>query len=748
MENIGNEATNQNTLRTRLVQPATQFLGRIKSSAKNIHTPSMNTPRKLWGKITKRTMFLGLFILVGTVVVTFIVAWLVLKITSPEEIIYFFVHLNFDVYAGLMLLLFALLVINNIYQISTKIYDNRFNLKRFLITNVLLVLGIVGLFLGSYVFRHPTLESNYPKYGESFVDYTKPIEVVFNLPVRVSELKPNIVPELVGKWVWEPYLGMSGISRVGHFYPEITAFPDERFILYITGIQKLTDSTSHEYGFIFESPELPRIVRTVPANEAENVKRDEPIMLQIDKESTDMVDWFFEFTPATEIDIEYTESNQILLKPKSVLEQGKEYELEISYKSKKINITTGEVISVSDSVEVDGIKFITAKEPLIDTFFPTGTSVKPSDRIDVKFSEEMNRESVEENFVIEPAVEGEFEWKDDKNFVYQNTEDFQKDTTYKVKFIQGMKSKYDGIVETEALYEFKTVGKVAIMNVSPSHGQTGVSEFTDIRMTFDQDIDKNSAASKLSITPGLAGNISWEGNTLIFDTQQQLSFETNYTVTIEPGVQSVYGTPNDTKLSFGFTVRSNVYVFNIPLFYQPEGSFSCNIYTAMMILAWKGHQSNASGLISEIGYDANRSGNSWTGNPYTEYVGTADGSWGYGVYYQPIQRIFSNRGITSEAKTGWNVSELAQQVQQGRPVVFWRYNGVSSGQDISWTSDDGTYVHAFSGMHGGVVSGFMGPASNPTHLYINDPWFGQFWMDVGSFNYYWSFTNNMAVIVY
>ena len=51
-------------------------------------------------------------------------------------------------------------------------------------------------------------------------------------------------------------------------------------------------------------------------------------------------------------------------------------------------------------------------------------------------------------------------------------------------------------------------------------------------------------------------------------------------------------------------------------------------------------------------------------------------------------------------------------------------------------------------MHGGVVTGFTGPVEAPTSLYLNDPWFGPFWIDVGTFDYYWSFTNRMALIVY
>lgn len=742
------EVTVKKGIAYRMFKPLHRFFLLVERALLKLARFILFIPRKIASKLNRKVLYILIAVLVLLLIGAYMFAWLGLKVTSPTLVLYSIVHLNFDIYAGMILLLIVFLFINNLFQIVIGIYDNRFNKKRFVIINVVLVLLIVGIFLLSYVFRHPVLEYNYPKYGESLQDYTTPVEVVFNLPVRVSELEPNIVPELVGKWVWEPYLGMSGISRVGHYYPEVTAFPGDRFVLYISGISKLTDGNQHEYGFAFEAPALPNIFSTYPENNATNISRDDVVVLQLDKDSRDMVDWTFTITPKVEFDIEYTEENEIKLDPKELLSQGESYTIGISYRPKRINILTNEVFNQGEVIVLDNLVFETSKEPLVNTFFPTGTSAKPTDRIKIEFSEEMNRESVEENFILEPEIEGEFEWENDKNLTYTHLEDLQKDTKYKVTLVAGMKSTYNGVIETEAVYEFKTVGKVSLLGTDPAHDQSNVSEFTDIRVTFDQEVDKGSVIERFSISPALSGNVSWEGNTLVYDTTQALNFEAWYTVSVAAGVKSVYGLDSDAAYSFNFRVRSNVYVFSIPLFYQPAGSFSCNIYTAMMVLAHKGHQSSANGLIAEIGYDANRAGDSWTGNPYTEYVGNADGSWGYGVYYGPIQQIFANRGIGSEAKVGWNVSELAQQVQQGRPVVFWRYNGVSSGNDISWTSDDGTYVHAFSGMHGGVVTGFMGSASNPTHLYVNDPWFGQFWMDVGSFNYYWSFTNNMALIVY
>ncbi len=727
--------------------PLFYFFSNIEKGIQKTVSAVLHFPRKLFSLIDKRTLKIVLGIIAIEIVIGYLIAWLYLDITAPQDITYYLSKVDFDVYAVLMIAIFGIFLIGNLFQITIGFYESRFSKKRFALFNVILVVAFVVLFLGAYVFRHPEMQNSYPKYAQAMEDYTKPIEVLFNLPVDVSALKPTITPELKGVWEWEPYLGNNAMTRRGKFHAEISAFPDQRFVIYIPGIKKFTDPTVHEYGFAFKAPPLPAIVSTYPEQGSVTAKRDDQVVFRIDRDSRDLVDWSFRLLPSTEFDVVFEESD-IIIKPKALLEQGKSYTLTAAYRPKQINLLTKESVSFGESINKIDLKFTTIKEPLIDTFKPTGNTVIISEQIKIKFTEEMNRESVEEKMKIEPAIEGEIVWTDDKNLTYVNEEPLPKDTAYKVTFASGMMSKMDGVSNKEITYDFKTIGKVRISDYSPGNGATYVSEYTDIRIAFDQEVNKDEAQSHLVVSPAYQAVFRWEGNTMILAALQPMAFNTTYSVRLTAGVQSINGLPSTDEINFSFTTRSNVYVFTMPIYYQPAGSFSCNIYTAKMVLAYKGHSADATGLIAEIGYDEGRSGNSWTGNPYAEYVGNADGSWGYGVYYPPIQNIFAARGISSDPKVGWNVSDLAREVQQGRPVVIWRYNGVSSGANISWTSDDGTYVPAFSGMHGGVVTGFTGPVENPTSFYLNDPWFGPFWLDVGTFDYYWSFSNRMALIVY
>jgi len=215
-----------------------------------------------------------------------------------------------------------------------------------------------------------------------------------------------------------------------------------------------------------------------------------------------------------------------------------------------------------------------------------------------------------------------------------------------------------------------------------------------------------------------------------------------------PGVKSIVGTDSTEQFYSVFLIRKNEVIISMPLYYQPQYpvSFSCNIYATMMGLAWKGYNTSATGLISELGNDASKnSSGQWLADPNKVFVGSADGFYGYGVYWNAIQRLYTSRGIKTEVHENWNLSSLAQSVQAGHPVEIWRYNGTSADYNLTWGTPG---VYAINGQHGGVVTGFRGPASNPTAIYINDPWFGLVWMDSGTFDYYWSRLNRVGLVIF
>lgn len=657
--------------------------------------------------------------------------------------------LDFDMYLLLIIILYsASVLVIAFYFVSKKLQFKRIPSFKKIFIPLIAALFVATALL---IFKHQRIDPNYsytfPINGESLVDYKQPIEVKFTLPVETALLKPSILPDIKGQWIWDDYYGMSHLTRTGRFIIEQTPFPEERFIVYIAGISKSFDAKEHEHGFEFFTPSIPEIVQTNLDDLSMPTARDASFDIQFNKEYEQLIGIQAKLEPFVNLTITNKELNSIEFKPEQLLQQGTQYKLTLDLRPKSVDLAKSENLAISNTVITKEYVFTTASEPLIESFSPQGDRVRENDIVQLVFKDSMNKQSVESRLAIEPSVEGTLNWLDDRTITYEPLNPLPKDTLYKFTLASGATNIYGGILEKNLEFQFKTLGKVGLTSVSPQYGSGYVSEFTEIVLEFNQEVDQNSAQSLFSISPAHPGNIRWEGNKMIFSPSSPFALGSTYYINVGAGIKSLYGLDGETSYVSPFSTRPNIFTFDIPMYFQ-QTSFSCNIYTAMMILAWKGIGSNATSLISEIGYNDSRSGDSWTGNPYREYVGNSDGSWGYGVYWPPIQNILSARGVSSDVRQNWNLSELVKTVQQGNPVIVWRYNGVGGGQNISWTAADGSYIYAFNGMHGSIVTGFQGNPDNPTSIYIHDPWLGKLWLSASAFDSYWSFSGRTALIVY
>jgi Tol biopolymer transport system component len=76
-----------------------------------------------------------------------------------------------------------------------------------------------------------------------------------------------------------------------------------------------------------------------------------------------------------------------------------------------------------------------------------------------------------------------------------------------------------------------------------------------IRLTFSRPVDRRSAEASFRIDPPAPGRFFWEEQTLTFQPALPLSPDTEYTVTLERGLQDDTGRPNGAPLSWSFRTR-------------------------------------------------------------------------------------------------------------------------------------------------------------------------------------------------
>ncbi len=166
---------------------------------------------------------------------------------------------------------------------------------------------------------------------------------------------------------------------------------------------------------------------------------------------------------------------------------------------------------------------------------------------------------------VEPQPPGKFRWLGTDMVAFVPEGRMPMSTTYRASVDAGVASQLGGKLEQAYTWSFTTPA-LELQSHSPSTGQEGVSLTPEIRLIFNQRIDRDKLAAQVSVKGG-GGNVAFdvvpavkesegkqseqEQRTLVLKPSSPLRPNTGYAVTIPPGV---YGEgPNRSgKVSFGF----------------------------------------------------------------------------------------------------------------------------------------------------------------------------------------------------
>jgi uncharacterized protein YvpB len=261
--------------------------------------------------------------------------------------------------------------------------------------------------------------------------------------------------------------------------------------------------------------------------------------------------------------------------------------------------------------------------------------------------------------------------------------------------------------------------------VGASLGPRGAVKLnTPVRVAFDQPVDHGSAESHFQRTPAVEGSFAWSGNTMTF-TPRNTGYQTSYTFTVAPGVAPSWGLPSAQAFSSSYITENQVIKLKVPAYKQAFGR-SCELSALRMLLAYRGINVSDWDLLMKVGYAPrarDKGSNSWE-NPNQMFVGnvnTSNWSEGYGVHAGPVAAAGRTYGRNTQAYYNISAAFIAGNIHAGNPVEF--YGHISAPRADSWNTTSGV-VQTTTSMHGRVVTGVVGSASNPVGFYINDPWTG------------------------
>ncbi len=182
------------------------------------------------------------------------------------------------------------------------------------------------------------------------------------------------------------------------------------------------------------------------------------------------------------------------------------------------------------------------------------TFISPQTEIFMTFNTMVDRQSLEDNFAIDPLTLGNFRWYDAWRVAFQPGYYLQSNTEYKIYNLNYVSDIYGTYLSGKVEFSFRTE-PLRVTSYFPLNGATQVSRTTSITITFNTAVDQTATENAFSIVPKPSGwAIKWNDVTqLVYQGSTPLQANTLYAVTIQDTVctdQWQNPLPADFKILF------------------------------------------------------------------------------------------------------------------------------------------------------------------------------------------------------
>ncbi|MFA6553558.1 MAG: Ig-like domain-containing protein [Patescibacteria group bacterium] len=572
------------------------------------------------------------------------------------------------------------------------------------------------------------------------------VAIDFGLPIT-RQVTIDITPDTTGEIGYTNFVTSQHLARSVTYSPEVTWLPDTTYQVTIRGVKSAFPNFRRPRSatFTFSTEPAPSVVSVEPTV-ATTVSPEAVWRVAFDQPIERTASFDFRFIPEIPVTVTPSEDKRsVTITPVELLSQGQKYDLAIYKTDVRYDMGSHEIALQNTPQSVWTGQWSVPEAPGIVSFTPSGANIGLQTPITIAFSEAIDLTSLQDNATITPALSGTWVKQNDTTIQY-SAATYVKDTQYTVVLKKGLQTASGGYLTEDSVHTFTTIGAVKLSKTFPADKAAGVGVDSQIQLTFSQTVDHASATAHFAISPGVAGEFSWDGNTLVFTPSDSFSFNTTYTITLTAGITGMEGFTTEQDYTIGFSTEQSVTKLNV-VFDRQDHNLSCEFASLSMALKYKGANVGEAPLINIVGFDRTPKNNGVWGNPNVAFVGDIDGhqpSTGYGVYWDPIA-IAAKEYRTARAFSGWTVAQLAAEIKKGNPVVIWGTAG--SGKRIDWKTPQGGNVVAVSGEHARVAIGYIGPAENPTKIITMDPLYGEKHFTRSSFEWNWGVLGNSGVVI-
>ncbi|MFN2224697.1 MAG: Ig-like domain-containing protein, partial [Anaerolineae bacterium] len=161
------------------------------------------------------------------------------------------------------------------------------------------------------------------------------------------------------------------------------------------------------------------------------------------------------------------------------------------------------------------------------------------------------------------AVPGQARWEaEGAAFVYQPDEPLRPEAAYHVALQAGVRDELGFRLAQPLALDFTTLGLVGLPEPIP--GTEGVALDSQVRIPFSRPMDRASVEAGLAFTPTLAGEITWEGDTLVLTPRDGLAGGVTYSVRLSPDVRDATGVPLSERKEWPFSTEPFLLGWQVP----------------------------------------------------------------------------------------------------------------------------------------------------------------------------------------
>ena len=192
-----------------------------------------------------------------------------------------------------------------------------------------------------------------------------------------------------------------------------------------------------------------------------------------------------------------------------------------------------------------------------------GEELQVDSSLVLTFDQAMDRSSVESAFAIEPVVQGDFEWADNRILIFTPDKTWEREAVYRVAVAASAKSQKGIALREDLSFRFTTTGYLEVTQVQPAPETARVNMDGTVTVMFNRPVvplvsvdATQDLPDPLVLNPPVAGTGEWLNTSIyVFRPDDGFAPSTTYQATVSAGLADTTGGLLAEDYTWSFTTQ-------------------------------------------------------------------------------------------------------------------------------------------------------------------------------------------------